>query len=170
MDKEDYLLYASDLESYEIGNLETAFQNLAMKPRAEGETAFPDIGTILEAVRAVIRSSRPSPEEESTAKWMKYLEDAKAEGIVGPDGDMLARIAALNEKHSLDRPKVIDTTPVLMACPHCSKELPVAPNIRFWTPMELRDYADSVESVQKIAAANRAATLEAQKEPLTETV
>lgn len=63
----------------------------------------------------------------------------------------------INERFGMERPKVIDTTPVMMSCPHCSQELPVAPNIRFWTVEELRGYADVLESNQAIAAANREA-------------
>lgn len=81
-------------------------------------------------------------------------------------------IKPLEEKFNMSRAKKheIDTTPVMLACPHCEKELPVNVNIRFWTPQELRNYADTLEEVQRLAAVNRAASLEAQKEPLEEPI
>lgn len=129
-------------------DIETACKELGMKRRAEGETAFPDIATILEAVRGATRASRPTVEQEAADRWLQYIAAAKAEGTSEPDGEMLRRIEALNGKHNLIKPKVIDTTPVTMNCPHCSQELPVGPNIRFWTVQELRIYADVLESNQ----------------------
>jgi len=46
--------------------------------------------------------------------------------------------------------------PVMVTCPHCSEELPVPQNIRFWDPEELRAQADRIEELRRIAAANRA--------------
>jgi hypothetical protein len=157
LDTEDYLVFATDLESYELTDIETALNLLSSKPRAEGQTAFPESIVIQEAVRGVIRSRRPSVEQEAADRWLDYIAKAKAEGVTEPDQEMLARIEALNGKYDLTRPMVIDTTPVTMNCPHCSQELPVAPNLRFWTVEELRTYADALEGVQAAAAANRAA-------------
>jgi hypothetical protein len=78
------------------------------------------------------------------------------------DPELQEKTAELAKKFSIEKPKEIDTTPVMMNCPHCSQELPVGPNIRFWTPEELRSYANVLESNQAIAAANREASLAAQ--------
>ena len=101
LDTEDYLVFAADLESYEIADIEAAMKALYSKPRAEGETAFPDVATILEAVRGVIRARRPSAEQEAADKWNRYLEACKAEGVEAPDPEMAARIAKLNARLSL---------------------------------------------------------------------
>ncbi len=129
---------------------------------------WPAIGTLDRAIREHIRARRPSVEQEAADRWLAYIAAAKAEGTTEPDGEMLRRIEALNGKHNLTKPKEIDTTPVMLACPHCSQELPVGPNIRFWTPEELRSYADVLERNQAIAAANREASLAVQAVPAEE--
>jgi hypothetical protein len=168
LDTEDYLVFATDLESCDLTVIETALNLLSSKPRAEGQTAFPDVATILEAVRGVIRARRPTVEQEAADRWLRYIAAAKAEGVTEPDREILGQIETLNGKYNLTKPKVIDTTPVMQACPHCSQELPVGPNIRFWTPEELRAYADVLERNQAIAAANRAAMMEQQAVPAEE--
>jgi hypothetical protein len=45
----------------------------------------------------------------------------------------------------------------LLSCPHCSAELPVPQNIRFWTSSELRDHADTLDELQRLADKNRVA-------------
>jgi hypothetical protein len=165
LDTEDYLVFAKDLEAYEITDLEAAMKVLYSKPRAEGETAFPELAAIEEAVRSVIRARRPSPdqerekrEEEYRLKAIREMEEDKADPVAWQK-----QIDAAAEQLGIGRKKIIDTTPVIMSCPHCFGELPVAPNIRFWTISELRAYADVLERNQAIAAANREASLAAQE-------
>lgn len=158
--KPEFDLYTPFLMAYELKHIKTAIERLSLTPRAEGETAFPALGTVLEAVRAVVRATRPSVEQEATDKWLAYLEKCKAEGVEQPDEEMLDTIASLNSKFGLQKPKEpLQIDPVLMVCPHCQGELPVAPNIRFWEPEELRNLADVMEKNRSIAAANRAAHL-----------
>ena len=45
--------------------------------------------------------------------------------------------------------------PVMMTCPHCSHDLPISQNIRFWSAEELRNHADVLEECERIAAKNR---------------
>jgi hypothetical protein len=100
LDVEDYLLYASDLESYEMADLENAVGELAKKPRAEGQTAFPDIATILEAVRGAIRARKP-PVPTSAEKWAAYVKACIAEGIEAPDPEIAVKIEKLKQRISL---------------------------------------------------------------------
>ena|ERR1700735_683986 len=101
LDVQDYLLFASDLEKYELTDLEAAVKIICSKPRAEGETAFPEIAVIEEAVRGVIRARRPSVEQEAAAKWNAYVEACLKAGIEASDPELAARIAKLNAKLSL---------------------------------------------------------------------
>ena len=78
LDSEDYLVLSSDLEKYELADLEEAMKVLCSRPRAEGETAFPDLPTILEAIRGVIRARRP-PQPTSADRWAAYVEAYKEE-------------------------------------------------------------------------------------------
>jgi hypothetical protein len=154
-------LYIPTLMPYDLIHLREALKRLSLTPRADGETAFPALATVLEAVRGVIRASKPSEEQASANRLLDYYARVKAEGTTEPDAEMLAKIESLNARFDLKKPKVIDTTPVLTCCPHCSQELPIAPNIRFWEPQQMREYADLVDSNRAIAAANRAASMEA---------
>lgn len=129
-----------------MSDIAEAIELLRKQGRPDGESAYPEINVFLEAVRGVIRARKPSVEQEAADKWNKYLAKCRAAGIDEPDELLLAKISRLNEKFSLSKPKEIDTTPVMQACPHCSQELPVGPNIRFWTPEELRSHADVLES------------------------
>jgi hypothetical protein len=149
-------------------HIRTAIEKLSLTPRAEGETAFPALAAVLEAVRGVIRASKPSEEQASANRYLRYVEAAKAEGVSKPDEEMQAAIDKMSAKFGFEKKKFIDTTPVLLCCPHCSQELPIAPNIRFWEPEELEALAGTMRSNRALAAANRAASLAAQASPLNE--
>lgn len=151
MDKEDYLVFASDLEKYELADIEAGIA--AIPPKRDGQTAFPDVDTILEAVRGVIRS-RKSVEDSSGAQWLRYVERCKAEGREEPDPIAQQAVDRMNEKFGLQKPKVIETTYVQMKCPHCDSELAVASNIRFWTSDDLRKHADTLDNLHRIAMKN----------------
>jgi len=88
------LTYSTDLASYSLDIIETACENLGKMRRAEGETAFPDIATILEAVRGVIRAQRP-PEPSGFDKWNAYVDELMK------DPEIKDRIAKLNARLSL---------------------------------------------------------------------
>src|SRR6185312_4353533 len=64
-------------------------------------------------------------------------------------------VKSLEEKYHLQKPKEIDTTPQMLACPHCSKELPVAGNIRFWSGGELLEHGKLLKEMEAQAEANR---------------
>lgn len=70
---------------------------LSSKPRAEGETAFPELAVIEAAVRESIRARKP-PVETSADRWDRYLAAVKAEGHHEPDEEIEKRIAALNAR------------------------------------------------------------------------
>ncbi len=153
------LTFADDLSSYQLSDIEKALLQLASVPRREGETAFPEVATIFEAVRGVIRERRAVErveaermrQESYRAAALREMEEDKA----NPE-EWQAQLTAAAEKLDLERkPKVIDTAPVMQECPQCHQELPVAPNIRFWSPEELRALADVMEANQEIARVNR---------------
>lgn len=151
----EYGIYSEDLDIYSLPDIEAALELIANKSRREGETAFPDVETIREAVRAVIRSSRPSADEESATRWLQYLENCKSEGVEKPDTETLARIEKLNGKFGLEKPKEIITTCTELVCPGCGLAQPVAGNIRLWTPEQLHEHANLLEELAVIAERNR---------------
>ena len=141
---------------------------IASVPRREGETAFPEVATLLEAIRAVVRERRRVEREQAEKRWH---EDYRAKAMVELEEDKLdaaawqAQLQAAAEKLGMDRkPKVINTTPVMECCPNCGAELPIAPNIRFWSVQEMRAFADVMEANQEIAKVNREAAQKAAEE------
>jgi hypothetical protein len=156
----EFKLYVPLLMPYEMQHLNSAIQNLCLTPRAEGETAFPALATVVEAVRGVVRSGRPTEGQEAANRLMAYYDRVKAEGTTEPDAEMLAKIEGMNAKFNLKKARVIDTAPATQTCPHCNKDLPVARNIRFWEPEELEALAVTMRSNRAIAAANRASSME----------
>lgn len=154
LDKEDYLIFAGDLEKYELADIEAGIN--ALPPKRDGQTAFPDVDTILEAVRGVIRA-RKAVEDDPGRKWSKYVEQCQSEAIFEPDAEALDLISRLNEKFGLERPREIETKHFILCCPKCSFEMPVAGNIRCWTSDELRAHAATLDEMHKMAMANTGA-------------
>lgn len=66
-----------DLSPYSLPDIDAACKTLGQQKRSEGETAFPDLATILDAVRGAVRASRPSAENESQRKWDAQVEHFK---------------------------------------------------------------------------------------------
>ncbi len=147
------LTFADDLSCYSLGDIEAALVQIASVPRRDGETAFPEVATIFEAIRGVRRGKADSKAIEQENKRVAHYK-ANPDMYVSAT-EFAELVKPLNEKFGMEKPKVINTTPVEMLCPHCSQALPVAPNIRFWTPQELRTYADLVDENQRLADLNR---------------
>ena len=151
---ETLALFAADLEHLELADLESALKELSLRPRRDGETAFPDLATVLEAVRYVRaeRSSRRALEKENEriAHFHAHPEFYEA------DEEIKEKFHALAEKMDMPKTKPIIPDPVMVCCPHCHGMLPLAKNLRFWSPQELRNYAGVLEEVQAIADRNRA--------------
>lgn len=101
LDKEDYLIFAADLEKYELDDIEAALESL--RRRLEHQTAFPDVDTIERAIRDVIHLRKPRTDDSGT-KWLAYMEAYKAEvNSDAPDEELAAKISALNEKMGVTR-------------------------------------------------------------------
>lgn len=158
LDTADYKLFSADLEHLEMTDLEDALRVLSLKPRAEGQTAFPDLGTILEAVRGVSRA-RGDRRAIDDLNQMKSHKAAHPELYETPDEvkDMAARVAGkFGIKATQAKPfKEIDRSPELVLCPKCQFEQPVASNIRHWTAKELYEIAAVKEQSELIAERNR---------------
>lgn len=97
----EFAVFSEDLMGYETEVIAEALNQLCSKPRAEGETAFPELATILDAVRGVIRARRPSVEQAAQQKWDEYVAKCLQEGVEPPDEETQKRIEALNAKLEL---------------------------------------------------------------------
>jgi hypothetical protein len=56
--KPEYDLYTPILMPYELKHISQAIKALSLRVRAEGETAFPAVASILEEVRGIVRAQR----------------------------------------------------------------------------------------------------------------
>lgn len=152
--KPEFDLYTPFLMPYELKHIKTAIERLSLKPRAEGETAFPALATVLEGVRAVVRECRPS-EPTSGERWASHVEEFWKNPPAPLDDELQARVDALNEKYDLKKPKEIETVNSDLVCPKCQFAHPVSVNLRNWNSKEIYDYAVLVEQLEVIAARNR---------------
>jgi hypothetical protein len=158
---QDYQVFASDLEHFDLIDIESATVAIAKRTRAEGETAFPEVQAIVEAAQAASRNRRIAGERErrmsdEAAERRRRVEHPEEFEPIGPDD--LEAMAAKLPNFNFERPKeIVIAPPAMLACPQCSAELPVAQNIRLWEPSELREQADRIEEIRRIAAKNREA-------------
>jgi hypothetical protein len=148
------LTFSMDLATYSLRDIDQALRQIGMMPRREGETAFPDIATIMEAVRGVVRANRVQ-EPTSGERWATHVEEFWKQPAAPLDAELQAKIDAMNEKFSLKKTKEIETTCTELVCPGCGLAQPVAGNIRQWTPAQLREHADVLDELAVIAERNR---------------
>jgi len=139
-------------------DIEAGLKAISSRRRAEGETAFPEIQAIVEECQAASRNRRIAAQRE------RRIADEAAERrrrITHPedfvaDDEIKAMAEKLSAKIGFDQPKeIVIPAPVMLTCPHCSAELPVSPNIRFWNAEELRSHADTLDELQRMADKNR---------------
>lgn len=117
---------------------------------------FPVPGQIEDQCNAIKNTER-NPFAAIEAINARYEHFKKHPEMYEIDPDTRVRIERLQKKLGIQKA----TESVVSeyreeTCPHCSKALPVAQNIRFWTGQQLRDLADVVDNNDQIAADNRA--------------
>lgn len=154
----EFMVFSEDLMLYDLKDIQSAMELLSSRPRGEGETAFPEVATIIAEIRGSVRGRRAleieaekrQREEEYKAKALREMEEDKS----NPEA-WEAQIAASAQKLGIGRKKVIDRSAERANCPHCQKELPVTQNIRFWSAKELYEMATLKEQSELIAERNR---------------
>lgn len=83
-----YLVLAEDLVMWELDDLAKGLDTLGLAPRAEGKTAFPDVGDMIAAVRAVKvarlearwQAHQETAEDAAKAIWARERAEEKAAG------------------------------------------------------------------------------------------
>lgn len=127
--------------------------------REEGETAFPDCDTVKRVVRGAGRNRRTAEErerrmaDEAAERRRRETHPEEFEPITPADLEAMAEKLP-NFEYTLPKEKVIPE-PKMETCPHCSKNLFVSTNIRFWSAKELYEMAVLKEELERIAAKNR---------------
>ena len=139
-----FQLYSSELDRFQIEDIESAVRKLMYRKRAEGETAFPDLPTLSEEVRAFARVRR---EDEQRAADRKREGAERKHRIEHPEEYMPARDvwAEFLEKRKL-MPKPAIKVPG--ACPHCN-----GVQLSAFKPADLRALADVMEALDATSAA-----------------
>ena len=119
-----------------------------------------------EAVRGIVRERRRLEREDAERRWH---EDYRAKAMAEMEEDKAdpeawqAELNAAAERLGIGRkPKAVEK--VIECCPSCGTELPIPANLRFWSPQEMRDFADVMEANAEIARVNREATQKAAEE------
>ena len=172
MNPQTLALDAADLSTYELTDIEAGLEWLRIQERREGESAYPDMGTMIVAIKR-FRSTRKAAED----KAKQEADDAasKEDFRLHPENyitsaETQAMLERLAKKVNFDKPREIDQTPVMVACARCGFEHPVARNMRFWDPDEIEAYAKLLREVRAVAAANREIALAELQARLAEQV
>ena len=76
--RDTYLLYASEISDYPEDEISRAIRKFALRPREEGETAFPDLGTFVQAVKYEGRERRErQAQERESFEWTALAEEKR---------------------------------------------------------------------------------------------
>jgi len=148
----EFDLYVPALMKYDLTIIHAAIVALSLKPRADGETAFPALGTILAAVR-------DAREAQGESRASQEIDRLRAHKAANPDhyttsDETKAMVAELSAKFSMDaKPREIEIRSSEVCCPHCEGKLPLASNLRFMSSTDLRMYADALDAAKVKAEA-----------------
>ena len=152
--QESLAIYVQDLSSYSLEVIAPVLDKFGTDTPEEYKPLWPAVGVFLDLIRGHIRANRPSADQEAATRWLEYIAKCKAEGIEQPDAETLMRIEAMNDRFDLKKTRVIEP-PAMVECPHCSKELPIASNIRLWEDDQIEQYMYDRREGRKIAERNR---------------
>jgi hypothetical protein len=101
---------------------------------------------------AEAREERIADEAREAARRRTHPEEFEP---INPD-DLTKLAEKMGGRFKFEKPK--PTPPASVThCPYCSTLLPIAHNLRFMTPDEIRTFAGVVEEIQKQAEMNREA-------------
>lgn len=96
LDKQDYDIYAEELVRFDLGDIDAACIDLAKYPRKDGETAFPELPRLKQAIveRKLLREAaeirqREADEAKYRAEhpdefmsWKELLESPEAKAVM----------------------------------------------------------------------------------------
>ena len=86
LSREDLIVFVKDLDGFDLQDISRGLELLGKRPRCAGETAFPDSGTLIQAVRSVQTArghGKIPPCERCDSSRLLIVEDPKT-------GDRLA--------------------------------------------------------------------------------
>lgn len=103
----DLVIYAEDLMGFEVQDIEAAVNDLTSKPRADGETAFPETAVLLGAVKTA--NLRRCPPRDP---YLAQLDAWEAERKANPEGFINLRtdpeFQTLLKRHGIDASALIE--------------------------------------------------------------
>ena len=103
-----YEIYASRLAKYELCDIRAAIEKLCLTPRAEGQTAFPDLPTVDAAVRAVRserwRAERIRAEREQQAAEERDRREHPENYVIFDPLEVLKEVSEKRRQEALNKP------------------------------------------------------------------
>lgn len=162
------MLFAQDLEKYHLDDIAQGLAVCGLTARSEGETAFPDMGTMKSFI-SPYRDARADREaKEATARELEALKRDREEHPEQYETTEVdrARMDALNAK-LMQRATFPNATTSFKRhieatetkCPHCDKALPLPKNMRMWTADQVLEFGAQLKEIERLAEANREETL-----------
>lgn len=143
-------LYSSRLVDYQLEDVREGLTKLSLRPRAEGETAFPDLGTVIGAVKDARRDRRIAEEQreqrEAWAAEEAHRRDHPEEYL---HWDPHAQLKQMG-KAAPDVKASVRTEPTTQ-CPHCGAVLLLeGARLSALTPAMLREILCVLESLESV--------------------
>lgn len=148
-------MYSKALGSFDPRDVRDAVTRMATRPRRDGETTFPDLGTVLievraarehrgrfatiESINAEARRREEYPEQYTSLKEIRESPEVKS-------------IMGRHDRHKKQPAVTIESAQ--LCCPACDAVVPVMAGVRLLTSAELRQLADLREQ-QEIRAEQR---------------
>lgn len=94
MTAETFAIYAQDLSTYELGDIEAVLDEIGKEAPQDFKQLWPAVGTIIQAIEIKIRA-RKAASNDPGRRWLEYLEKFKAEGGQVTDvGQLLCEVIA----------------------------------------------------------------------------
>jgi len=130
LDQQDYQVYASDLEPFNLEDIEAVLRRLSEKPREEYEPAFPDLATIVHAIknRQQARETRIRP-EQLRPEARQAIADAEEYKRLGAEdlepislADLIPQGLLGMESHRPTPAKATTPPELQNTCPHCGNQ------------------------------------------------
>ena len=145
-------LYSSHLAHFQLEDVREGLRKLSLRRRQEGETAFPDLATVLDTVDDARRDRRIAEENEKKREAEEaeaaYWRDHPEERVFFDPHEILKNLG----KAAPDVKAPVRTDPITQ-CPCCGEVLLLeGAQLSQWTSKMLREYADYVEKRDSVKA------------------
>jgi hypothetical protein len=140
-----FTVFATHLSQYDLRDISVAVRRLSLQRRSEGETAFPDLGTVDEAVKDE-RNERMRAERKRAEREEEEAEerDRREHPEKYAPFDLKAEYAKIRARNGEAVQQARETMRREQRCPTCGA-VPGATYCQSLTPQQLRELANVLE-------------------------